>query len=347
MSLADALFWGFVTAIVVTGIFFAAHYLPPPALADLRGGRRGHPGAALVLLRRRQPAAPRQLLDPACSSTSRWPTTSAPSPTRSSATAAPPTRPSAGASPTTTRCSRSSTARRCPSAGRCCCWPPCTTCCCSGAEHPLAALLRHGAPSCAAGTAGTADGGRRHRLRRLLPGAPRRARRTDRHPHDPDQRGRALHRPAARPLPRRRALRLAGAALPARPRHLGRPQPALRRLRLHLPGRRRTVPDSTAGTCRALLSPSSARPGTTRPTCPTSRLPAMADAGRPRPRRPSTRAPTTRPAGCWPASGRTTRPLRTPAGRAGQRARQRPTRPGSSSGDMMTDLPRWSPTMPG
>ena len=106
----------------------------------------------------------------------------------------------------------------------------------SGVEHPLAAHYDtvadvRGTPYDPSGDAAAAfaDFCREHRA--ALEGA-------DRHPHDPDQRGRSLHRPAARPLPRRGAVRLERAAVPARPRHLGRPQPALRRLRLRLPGRR-------------------------------------------------------------------------------------------------------------
>ena len=110
-----------------------------------------------------------------------------------------------------------------------------------GRRGPAGGVLRHG-------TGGPrsdrrhrqhrhrAAAGRSHRgVPRLLPGPPERARGADRHPQHPDQRGRTLHRTVARTLPHRVALGMGRAALAARSRDLGRAQPALRRLRLHLP----------------------------------------------------------------------------------------------------------------
>ena len=62
VELTDALFWGFVTVAGRRRHPGRRLPLPAPTLGDLRGGRRRHAGPALVLLRGRQPAAPRQLL---------------------------------------------------------------------------------------------------------------------------------------------------------------------------------------------------------------------------------------------------------------------------------------------
>ena len=124
------------------------------------------------------------------------------------------------------------------------------------------------------------------------------------------------------------------------------PQPALRRLRVHLPGGRgRRHPHRRARAAR--LSPSSAPPGTTSAQLPELRLPDHGGAGRASTSRPSTRSPTTPPCGCWPASGRTTRRASVACGPRWPTCAPRRDPPRLERGDMVTDLPRVVATIPG
>ena len=200
----------------------------------------------------------------------------------------------------------------------------------SGAEHPLAAFydtvgVVRGMPT----TGSRPRGDVAAAFADFCRAAPHRARAADRHPLDPDQRGRALLRPPARPVPHCSAVRVAGAAVPARPRHLGGPQPALRRLRLHLSGRRgRRHPHRRGGGL-------SRRPrvlGAGRPHLP-ARAP-LARHGRAGRARPLTRRPILRrrgPVALGLPVARQPGALRAPARCAGQRARRRRTLLASSA----------------
>ena len=143
---------------------------------------------------------------------------------------------------------------------------------------------------------------------------------------------------AAGPLPRGRRLPGVDPALAARPGHLGRAEPALRRLRLHLPpgGRR---PDRHRRAAPGPPSPSNAGPGATWATCRScGRPPSRRGSGSTSP--PSTRAQRTRPVGCWPASGRRIRPASAACAALWPTSVPRTTRPGSSEATWSTIVGR-------
>ncbi len=102
--------------------------VPAPPLVDLRGRRRRHVGPALVLLRGRQPAAPRQLLTVVL--------VEEPLADHFRGFAAVVERDGGTTYPAICRavaeddeCWPCSTWHRCPSGARSSSWPPCTSCC--------------------------------------------------------------------------------------------------------------------------------------------------------------------------------------------------------------------------
>ena len=200
-----------------------------------------------------------------------------------------------------------------PSAGRSCCWPPSTTSCSSGVEHPLAALLRHG-PGLAVKPAGSDPAGRVDAI-----AGPERSHHAsvcrvhrgeleelDRHPHHPDQRGRTLHCAAARPLPHR----LAATAAECRSRcstSARRPGSTCSSTTTPTPtGAARGGATRTAGKPGSGVQLGLRSPRRRAPTCPSWVSPPWPSGSASTSRR-STPSPTTRHAGCWPASGPTTR----------------------------------------
>ena len=325
----------------MTGIFFAAWRFRRRALADLRGRCGGHARVALVLLRGRQPAAPRQLLDrvlveePLADHFRGFAATVERDGGTTYADHLPCRRRRRA-----TSC-RSSTARRSPSDAPCCCWLPCTSCSSRAPSTPWPPSTTRWA-SCAAARTGPpprddvaaafADFCDVHRaeLERLIA---TRSTQTNEVGRCSSLLPGLCHVAAA--------VRLAGAAVPARPRDFGRAQPALRRLRLHLPGRRgRRRPHGRAR--RARPSPSSAPCGDDLTRLPELRLPAMAE-------RVGLDLAPVNPfsddearwllACLWPDNLARFERLR--AALANVRAAAHPPR--LERGDMLTDLPAWSP----
>ena len=348
----SAVLWGFLTRRRRRGHLLRRLSLPSPALADLRGGRRrarwsccgsssapsarcsppassrrvlvDEPlGGSLPRLRRHGRARRRQHLSP----------------------------PSAAASPTTPTSCPSSTARRSPSGDPCSCWPPCTPPAGSGPTTLLAAYYDTVAPRARRPLRPTTRRRRRGRVHGLLPDAPRRARAA----RSPPVRPRPTRSVAAPPCcPGSATSRRSTTGTNPCPCSTSAPRPGSTSSSTTTPtptgpptgtppdGRHRAErrrPSGSSGDTACRRAPTSA-------TCPTSDCPPWPSGSDSTCRR-STPSPTMRPAGCWPASGRTTRPASVACAAPWPTCGRRRTRPGSSAATCSRTCDAWPPPSPG